>query len=154
MVSDYSSFVVLVMAPTLVPRPKHTCFNYPLCTGSQYRSHKDGQSNYCKRCLDTGATCSFADCTNPCAPGNARIVPPATCALHYKDPAELHGSEWNVCGNMASGCRELAVTPKGRKCFLCAANSLPCLYASYGCTHHVRSPAGTARRAAPPLYYA
>ena len=127
----------------MIARPKHTCLNYPLCTGQQHRLRASGASPqwlpHCKSCLDRAVPCSFPDCRNPRAPGSARLAPPFTCAVHYKHPAERHRCKWNLCENSTKGCRELSITLTGRRCFLCASKAYPCLYATEGCPNRVRS---------------
>ena len=129
----------------MIARPKHTCLNYPRCTGQQHRLRARGASPqwlpHCKSCLDRAVPCSFPDCRNPHAPGSAHLAPSSTstCAVHYKDPAERHRCTWNLCENSTRVCRELSITIKGRRCFLCASKAYPCLYATEGCPTRVRS---------------
>ena len=133
------------MAPAIAFAPKHFCINFPLCTSSQSQktvsepstARKGTRELYCSTCLDA-VPCSFAGCDRSSAPLVVRGRSIQHCSEHYRDPSTAAARDWKLCTNSKFGCRHLAESRRGGKCFACAAGNLPCLHAMLGCERHVR----------------
>ena len=138
--------VFILMAPAVAERPRHTCHNYPICSGLQAQipvegTNKRERQRFCKRCSSADTRCAHPQCEAPVAPPFRRPktqVTPTFCTPHYSDPYHNTTREWNLCRNARVGCRLLATNKSSGPCFPCSQGSLPCRFAVLGCPSHVR----------------
>lgn len=134
------------MVKQVPERPPRSCNNYPLCKGLCSRPRVFGRRDspsvrllleYCTNC-NAEPACKHEGCSNNSCAHQNKISARGFCANHYNDAAYVRWREWSKCSNSDAGCRELSSTSLGGKCYQCSQNSLPCLFALYGCDKRVR----------------